>query len=343
MSSEPTDDYRFDPPASIADGEHNLDDHGPNNHLTLIYEGREEQFATAVPFVQQGLERGDRCLYLADDNDEETVARAMREAGIDVEAAVESGLLSIQSASDIYLDGDGELDAEEILAYLDETVTEAIAEQGHEHVRITGEMTWVLNGEEHFDALAEYERKLNHFYPGKDVTGLCQYNRERFPARVLHDVIRSHPQVVYEDTLSQNFFYTPPERFLDEGFESEVDQRVETLLRQARTTHTLAERERGLSALTDAARGLFEASRDDVASYAVRNVQTILDTPDAAMCAYDGSERALCPCTTAHEERAFDVASDHQSTYGRSAESHFVEFESTDERRARSVDRSAAE
>jgi hypothetical protein len=41
--------------------------------------------------------------------------------------------------------------------------------------------------------------------------------------------------------------------------------------------------------------------------------------------------------------RAFDVASDHQSTYGRSAESHFVEFESTDERRARSVDRSAAE
>jgi predicted DNA binding protein/KaiC/GvpD/RAD55 family RecA-like ATPase/putative methionine-R-sulfoxide reductase with GAF domain len=306
MSSEPSDDPRFDPPASIADGEHNLDDHGPNNHLTLIYEGREEQFATAIPFVQQGLEQGDRCLYVADDNDEETVARAMREAGIDVEAAVESGLLSIQSASDVYLDDDGEFDADEIIAYLDETVTEAITERGYEHVRITGEMTWVLNGEDHFDALAEYERKVNHFYPGKDVTGLCQYNRERFPARVLHDVIRSHPQVVYEDTLSQNFFYNPPERFFDEEFESEVDQCVETLLRQARATHALAERERGLSVLTDAARGLFEASRDDVASYAVRNVQTILDTPHAAMCEYDGSERALCPCTTAHEERAFD-------------------------------------
>lgn len=44
-------------------------------------------------------------------------------------------------------------------------------------------------------------------------------------------------------------------------------------------------------------------------------------------------------------KRAFDVAADHQSEYGRTAESHFVEFEALDEcrTRTRSADRSPAE
>jgi hypothetical protein len=38
---------------------------GPHDHLCLIHETREEQFAAAIPFVRMGLERGEKCLYIA--------------------------------------------------------------------------------------------------------------------------------------------------------------------------------------------------------------------------------------------------------------------------------------
>jgi hypothetical protein len=34
-----------------------------HDHLCLIYETREEQFATAIPFLRIGLEQGEKCVY----------------------------------------------------------------------------------------------------------------------------------------------------------------------------------------------------------------------------------------------------------------------------------------
>jgi chemotaxis family two-component system sensor kinase Cph1 len=39
-----------------------------HEHLCLIYETQEEKFAAALPYLRAGLERGERCLYIADDN-----------------------------------------------------------------------------------------------------------------------------------------------------------------------------------------------------------------------------------------------------------------------------------
>ena len=304
MSSDRTSNRYFES-SPIGSTACNVEDHGPNNHLTLIYETPEEQFSTAIPFVQQGLEQGEKCFYVVDDNSVETVVEEMQKAGIDVENAVQSDMLSIKSASDIYLE-DGEFAPEEIIEFLRETVVEAVDQEGFEHVRITGEMTWVLNGETHFDALTEYEVELNRFYSGKSITGLCQYNRNRFPAQILHDVIRTHPQIVYENTLSQNFFYNPPSSFFEEDPVSDIDQRVETVLRQARAEHKAAEYERGLAALTETSREMLDATVDDVTTYAVRNVEKILDSAHAAICEYDTDEESLRTRTAVHDEATFD-------------------------------------
>lgn len=51
-----------------------LDDHDhANDHFALIYETQEEQFSAAIPFMRQGLERGEKCLYVADENTREDV------------------------------------------------------------------------------------------------------------------------------------------------------------------------------------------------------------------------------------------------------------------------------
>ena len=38
-----------------------------HDHLCSIYESSEERFAVAIPFIRIGLDRGERCIYVADD------------------------------------------------------------------------------------------------------------------------------------------------------------------------------------------------------------------------------------------------------------------------------------
>jgi len=61
---------------------------GPHDHQSLIYENPEDRFAVAIPFIRIGLDRREKCIYIADDGMEPVVRNAMRAQGIDVELAV---------------------------------------------------------------------------------------------------------------------------------------------------------------------------------------------------------------------------------------------------------------
>ena len=107
-----------------------LDAHGhvhENDHFALIYESQEEQFAAAIPFIRQGLERGERCLYITYENSREEVEAAMREYGIDVDAALDSGQLSIHDEEETYLRNET-FDADETIEFIDAAIEEASEE-----------------------------------------------------------------------------------------------------------------------------------------------------------------------------------------------------------------------
>lgn len=76
-----------------------------NDHFALIYETEEERFRAVVPFVRQGLERGERCLYVIDERseDRDAVIGALRDGGVSVNDATESGALSFTTVRDTYL------------------------------------------------------------------------------------------------------------------------------------------------------------------------------------------------------------------------------------------------
>ncbi|NUB91150.1 MEDS domain-containing protein [Haloterrigena sp. SYSU A121-1] len=206
------------------------DDHDhANDHFALLYDRNEEQLASAIPFIRQGLERGEQCLYVADDNSKETILEAMRAHDIDVDAALESGALSILTPADTYR-RTGEFARETMLEFWEDSLEEAKDEDGYTGLRAAAEMTWALEGDTDPDELAEYEAVLNSLYEDKDYVVMCQYNRERFPVEVIHDVIKTHPHLVVDNTVSQNFYYTPPEKFFGpEDLESKVDRMTQTL------------------------------------------------------------------------------------------------------------------
>ncbi|WP_224270807.1 MEDS domain-containing protein [Haloprofundus salinisoli] len=220
-----------------------LDDHDHStDHFALIYENRDDQFASAIPFICQGLDQGERCLYVADDNSREDVLTAMGDHGIDVDAALESGALSVVTPADTYR-RNGEFDRTTMLTFWEESLEEAKDESGYTGLRAAAEMTWALDGETSTDDLVEYEAMLNSLYRAEDYVVMCQYNRERFPASVIHGIIKTHPYIIADSTVSQNFYYTPPEKFFgSEKMETKVDRMMQTL--QERTEVKAKSKER---------------------------------------------------------------------------------------------------
>ena len=218
-----------------------LDDHDhANDHFALLYEGRDEQFAAAVPFVRQGLERGERVLYIVDESTEEAVLDAVRGGGVDVDAALDSGALLVHGKQDTYLRG-GTFDPDEMVAFLADVTDDTLA--SFAGLRVVGEMTWILGEEPEMTDLIAYEAKLNDFFSERDAVALCEYNVERFPPEVIRDVMYTHPHVISENVVTHNVYYTPPEEFFGpESAHREVDRMKGTLLDQTRTRAQLEDR-----------------------------------------------------------------------------------------------------
>ncbi|WP_394739168.1 MEDS domain-containing protein [Natronococcus roseus] len=198
-----------------------------HGHLALLYESRAEQFAATIPFVANGLERGERCVYIVEENDTEDVIDALRDARVAVADALDSGALEVRTAAESYL-RNGAFDADGMIAFLEETIDDAARE--YAGVRITGEMTWAVGDDSALDEIVEYERKLNRVLPDSDGTALCQYNREKFDAALLRDIIETHPYLICDRTVCRNVYYTPPsELFGSDEPEREVERKLGTL------------------------------------------------------------------------------------------------------------------
>ena len=94
---------------------------GVHDHLCLIYETPEEQFGALVPFIRYGLERGERCVYVADQNTADEVLDTLDAAGIDVAAATDKGALSVVTKREAYL-RDGYFDPQRMMALFADSV-----------------------------------------------------------------------------------------------------------------------------------------------------------------------------------------------------------------------------
>jgi GAF domain-containing protein/DNA-binding CsgD family transcriptional regulator len=223
--------------------------HHCNDHVALIHETREEQFAAVVPYLREGLETGERCLYVVEDATEEAVVSALRADGVDVDAAFETGQLSFHTVEETYL-RNGAFRPDEMLAFYADAIDEATEE--YAALRVAAETGGLLDETADREAWMEYESRVNELFEGEDCLALCQYDRTRLPAELLRDLVRTHPHLVYDGTVCHNFYYTPPEEFLGpERPDREVERMMRTLVERTRAKAKLEDRERYLRALYD--------------------------------------------------------------------------------------------
>ena len=178
------------------------------DHLCSVYENVAEQIAVIIPFILDGLVRGERSLYIADDRAIEMVAEKLTGAGVDVALVRKRRALWTLTQQDSYLKG-GEFDPQAMIDFLRSTQSEALAD-GFAGLRVAGEMTWALGPEFGCDRLIEYETLLNDFVPNSRSIILCLYDNSRFDPAVIHDVLRTHPIAILGDQVCPNPYYEPP-------------------------------------------------------------------------------------------------------------------------------------
>jgi signal transduction histidine kinase len=206
-----------------------LEQLGPHDHFCSIYENPEEHYAAAIPFMRMGLDRGEKCIYIADDGTIGDVRKAMQSEGVDVERAIESNSLVLATKEQAYLKR-GSFDPDWMFTFWKEATDSAMSE-GFPALRVTGETEWVLRGGRGLERWMEYESRLTHALLENNCSALCQYNRRCFPPEVILDVIRTHPVVIYRGTVCRNLYYVPAEEFLGTN---QAQREVERLLTNIR-------------------------------------------------------------------------------------------------------------
>lgn len=234
-----------------------------HSHLCLFYETPEEQFEAVVPFIRIGLEHGDRCVYIADENTAQSALEALREGGggINVDAALDTRALIIATERESYL-RQGVFDPDAMIAFLKGMVDAAKA-GGFPALRVSSEMSWALGEAPGIERLIEYEAKLNYFLPTHDIMAIGQYNRRRFSSETIHDVIYTHPLIISEGEVYQNFYYIPPDVFLArDRTGSEVEYLLKNLQLHARDRLSLQKANRMLRVLSGVNQLLIRATEE---------------------------------------------------------------------------------
>ncbi len=208
------------------------------DHLCCLYDTEDEHRHLLTPYIRQGLNRHQKVIYITDAHTADQVLGYLEDDGIKVEKPLNSGQLTLMTASDSYLK-DGEFDPDRMIRMLDSEAKKAI-DEGYSALRVTGEMSWALRNCPGAGRLIEYEAKLNNFIPGQPVVALCQYDRRRFDAGILRHVLRTHPIAVIGREVYENFYFIPPGE-LDKKPEpeAELEHWEKNLERKKRQTEAL--------------------------------------------------------------------------------------------------------
>jgi len=178
-------------------------------HLCLFYErDPAEQMGALVPFIQQGLESEEQCIYIADDRTAEQFADHLARSGINVTAECDRGSLKLWTGREWRQNG--ELSSERKAAQVQDFIAES-RRSGFRGVRFSVEMTWTLGPDIDADGLEHWEAMINEIF-ARGVPGriICQYNRSRLTPEGMLAALHTHPFAIFGDDVYPNLFYQSP-------------------------------------------------------------------------------------------------------------------------------------
>ncbi len=102
---------------------------GSERHICAFFHSPDEEYRVLLPFIREGIERGEKAFHIVDPRTMEDHFSRLREAGIDTEAAGQRGQLVVKRWQDAYL-RDGHFDQDRMLSLIEEVLS-AGPEEGY--------------------------------------------------------------------------------------------------------------------------------------------------------------------------------------------------------------------
>jgi hypothetical protein len=182
-------------------------------HVCAFFNSRDDEEKVMLPFFKEGLDLGDRAVYILDKSERSDRVQRLADTGVDTAEAEASGQLEVRSWENAYL-RPGRFDQYAMIDLLEEVAK--ASHRGPGMTRLWANMEWALLDFPGVHDIVEYESRLNYFLPNYDMATVCTYDVTKFGASVVMDILRTHPQVIVGGILRENPFYVLPDEFLRE-------------------------------------------------------------------------------------------------------------------------------
>ncbi len=168
------------------------------HHACLFYDDPAAACAITAEYIKAGLRNNEQCVYMADPP-AITALTLMLNPEIDVEKEMKRGALHLTSVRG-HLDS-GQFNTAKMIGFLEKGVESALS-SGFSGLRATGDVVWELGDHVDMELLSHYEVCLDHFFFGKKLTGLCQYNCKVVSSDYLRRSLMCHNAVVLEEKVA---------------------------------------------------------------------------------------------------------------------------------------------
>jgi len=185
---------------------------GRQRHVCAFFNTRDEGYRILLPFVKEGLERGEKAIQIVDPALRNDHLARLIDVGIDVGAAQAQGQLEVLDWRDTYL-RNGSFDRRAMTSLVEDLLNRTRAE-GFPRARVIGHMEWALYDGCDTRVLVEYESRMNDVLPRYDDPVVCAYDRCAFAAGTAMDLLRAHSVVLLDGALQQNPSFLPPARLI---------------------------------------------------------------------------------------------------------------------------------
>ncbi|HKN65326.1 MAG TPA: MEDS domain-containing protein [Gemmatimonadaceae bacterium] len=132
-------------------------------HVCAFFDSFDEEARVMGPFIQEGIDRGERAFHIVDPQDRQDYVRRLDARNIDVGGAISRGQFEIRTWNEAYL-REGHFDQDAMLSLIEEVLDEGPA-RGFSLTRLVAHMEWSLQDFPGVNDLVEYETRLNYVLP----------------------------------------------------------------------------------------------------------------------------------------------------------------------------------
>lgn len=170
------------------------------DHVAFFYRTKTEQLKTAIPFIAIGLERNEKCLYIAEESSLAEICRYLQDFGVNVQEAKQRNALTVVTKHETYL-RHGSFQPDKMIGELCDEVQSAL-DMGFTGLRAAGELSWALDLPSALVQMVQYEEELDEHFHSK-FAALCQYDESRFPAHIIERMESVHPITLRDGKLTR--------------------------------------------------------------------------------------------------------------------------------------------